>query len=79
MINRYINQARLDITEAIRLLDGNYDWATIMELQDAISCLGRAQEELKKKEPLHTHVFKYIGHGHNDDIYECECGELQHQ
>ena len=80
MIDKYINQARLNITEVIMLLDGDHDWAAILELQYAISCLERAQKELKEKEPLHIHTFEYVGHNHNDDVYKCTlCGKLEYR
>lgn len=80
MIDKYINQARLNITEVIMLLDGDHDWAAILELQDAISCLERAKKELKEKEPLHIHTFEYAGHNHNDDVYKCTlCGKLEYR
>lgn len=75
-----LTKARLFIEKEINILDADFDWMIILELQDAISCLERAKKELKEKEPLHIHTFEYIGHNHNDDVYKCTlCGKLEYR
>jgi len=37
-----------------------------------------SKEKLEKQDNCKTHDFRYEGHGHNDDCYECrKCGFIE--